>query len=51
MKTVIYMSKSTGECWESKDKAMEAYRAGDEIRLMDWSDTLDCWVCRGEWVH
>ena len=49
MKT--YMSKQTGECWETKDAAKTAYRAGHDIAVLDWSETLDQWVVRCEWEH
>lgn len=48
---LLYMSKTTGECWESREKAMEAYRAGDEIAVLDWSEALEEWVNRCDWVH
>ena len=46
-----YMNKTTGEITLNKDWAMEWYRGGDEVALMEFSETLGCWVERGYWAH
>ena len=51
MKQITYMNCTTGEVTENHSKAMEWYRTGAQIDLIDWSDTLNCWVTRGSWVH
>ena len=45
-----YKNKRTGEKTESHAKAMEWYRAKDEVQIWGWSETLGEWVCRLEWV-
>ena len=50
-KPINYMNKSTGELTESHAIAMEWYRDGDEVALIDWSDTLGEWIERGYWAH
>ena len=48
---IHYMNKTTGEVTIQKEKAMVWYRAGDEVALMDWSDTCNGWLERGYWAH
>lgn len=50
MKQITYMNCTTGEITENHREAMEWYRTGVEIDLIDWSDVLNCWVKRGSWV-
>ena len=45
-----FKNKRTGETTESHAKAMEWYRAKDEIEIWGWSETLGEWICRMEWV-
>lgn len=49
MKTITYVDHNTGEIYDTKAKAMAAYRAGTQIDLYDWSDALGEWVLRGYW--
>lgn len=46
-----YMSKMTGEVVFNHREAMELYRAGHEIEIHYWSETLQEDVCGAEWVH
>jgi hypothetical protein len=45
-----FKNKRTGEKTESHAKAMEWYRAKDEVEIWGWSETLGEWICRMEWV-
>jgi len=45
-----FKNKRTGETTESHAKAMEWYRAKDEVEIWGWSETLGEWICRMEWV-
>ena len=46
-----YQNKTTGELITNHNTAMEWYRAGDEVALLDFSETLGEWVERGYWAH
>ena len=45
-----YKNKRTGERTESHAKAMEWYRAKDEVEVWYWSETCCEWLCGVEWV-
>ena len=45
----MYVNHETAEVYENKTAAMEAYRAGQQIDLYGWSETLGEWVWRGYW--
>lgn len=45
-----YVSKLTGEVTYSQNEAMELYRAGHEIEVYSWSETLQEEVLRVEWT-
>ena len=51
MMICCYENKTTGEVTLQKEQAMDWYRAGDEVALMDWSDTCNGWIERGYWAH
>ena len=50
-KEINYMNCETGEITKLHSEAMEWYRAGAEIALIDYSETLREWVERMRWVH
>lgn len=50
-KEINYMNCETGEVTKLHSEAMEWYRAGVEIALIDYSETLQEWVERMRWVH
>lgn len=50
-KETLYISKLTGEATTSHREAMELYRAGHEIDVKSWSETLQEMVVRATWVH
>lgn len=50
MKKKYYRNKRTGEITRLHPKAMEWYRAKDEVQVWYFSDTLGQWVCGLEWV-
>lgn len=50
-KHITYMNCETGEITEIHKDAMEWYRAGVEVALMDYSETLGEWIERGRWIH
>ena len=45
-----YKNKRTGERTESQRRAMEWYRAKDEIEVWYYSETLSEWICGIEWT-
>lgn len=45
-----YKNKRTGERTESHAKAMEWYRAKDEVEVWYWSEVCGEWLCGVEWV-
>lgn len=49
MTTITYVNHNTAEVYATKTEAMNAYRAGTQIDLYDWSDALGEWVLRGCW--
>lgn len=49
MNKVTYVDHETGEIYETKALAMEAYRGGHQINLYTWSDVLGEWTMRGYW--
>lgn len=49
MSNINYMNHETGKVYATHALAMEAYRQGVRIDLMDWSETLGEWVMRGYW--
>ena len=48
---INYINMSTGEITENHNTAMEWYRKGDEISIVSWSDVLQDWIERLQWVH
>ena len=48
---INYINMSTGEVTENHNTAMEWYREGDEISIVSWSDVLQDWIERLQWVH
>lgn len=44
------MNAETGEITTSHKEAMDWYRTHINVKLIDWSDALNEWVERGEWV-
>ena len=50
MKQITYMNCITGEVTENHNEAMEWYRIGVQVDLIEWCDVLNCWVKRGSWV-
>jgi hypothetical protein len=50
-RNITYMNCETGEVTEPHSKAMEWYREGVEIALMDYSEVLGEWIERMRWVH
>lgn len=50
-KEINYMNCETGEVTKLHNEAMEWYRAGAEIALIDYSEVLQEWVERMRWVH
>ena len=49
--SVHYMSMLTGEVTFSKKEAMELYRAGHDISVWRWSETLQKMIEFVQWVH
>lgn len=47
---MTYMNCITGEVTENPNEAMEWYRIGVQVDLIEWCDVLNCWVKRGSWV-
>ena len=47
---MYYKNKKTGEVTFNHRKAMEWYRAKDEIEVWDYSEVLGRMVCRLEWT-
>lgn len=45
----IYINHETGEVYNTKNEAMDAYRRGTRIDLYAWSATLQELVMRGYW--
>lgn len=50
-KNITYMNCETGEITEIHADAMEWYRSGVEVALIDYSETLGEWLERGRWIH
>ena len=50
MNEAIYINHETGEVYETKAEAMEAYRNGVRIDLYGWSNVLGETVLRGYWA-
>ena len=48
---IYYINDKNGEATSSHAEAMEWYREGAEIAIMDYSETLEQWVERLRWVH
>jgi hypothetical protein len=46
-----YINQSTGELTVIQAEAMEWYRAGNEVAVWSWSETLQKMVERVVWVH
>ena len=51
MRDIYYINDKSGEATSNHAEAMEWYRTGAEIALMDYSETLGQWVERLRWVH
>ena len=52
MKNLIsYENCTTGEYTDNHNTAMAWYRAGDEVALISYSETLGEWIERGRWIH
>ena len=51
MNTIYYMNKTTGEATSDMKLAMQWYREGDEVALLDWSESREEWLERGYWAH
>ena len=51
MNTIYYVNKTTGEATPDMKLAMQWYREGDEVALLDWSESREEWLERGYWAH
>lgn len=48
---LYYMNKNTGEVTKNHSEAVQWYNEGDEVAIIDWSECLQEWITRCEWVH
>lgn len=46
-----YINNTTSEITTNQAQAMEWYRAGAEVAVWSWSETLQIMVERVVWVH
>ena len=51
MNATYYMNKTTGEVTADKAQALEWYRGGDEVSLIEFCEVLERWVERCYWAH
>ena len=51
MNATYYMNKTTGEVTADKVQALEWYRGGDEVSLIEFCEVLERWVERCYWAH
>lgn len=51
MNIIYYMNKTTGEVTADKVRALEWYRGGDEVGLIEFCEVLDRWVERCHWAQ